>query len=255
VLLEPSITWTPPTILGKPSNQTGAFFAQGILTATALPTNADTVTINSIVYHFVSTIGVTAGNVLIDAGGATLAAKLANTLANLAACINAGTGGGSLYIATATSPNASVTAATTGTTVQVTAKANGTGGNAFGTTVSSTGAIMAWGHATLLGGAAATEVPFVASFGSELTLSFLWQVSADGGATWSTVSDGGIYDIDTDATGLISTLAVTPADTSAGSTDRSSNIGLTGNLYRCTATDSATVPGSITTSAAVLVVT
>jgi hypothetical protein len=233
-------------VLANPANQAGAFFAQGMLTATAQPTAGDTVTINGVVYYFVSAIGVTAGNVLIDT-------TLALTMSNLAACINGGTGAGSKYVATATSPNASVTAVATGTTVQVTAKASGATANAYGTTVSSTGAVMAWGGATLAGGAAAAGLPFAASFGSELALAFQWQVSADGGSTWSNVSAGGVYGLATDSTGLISTLTVTPANTSSGITDRSANIGLSGNLYRCTATDAAA--GARTTGAATLTVT
>lgn len=56
------------------------------------PTAADTVTINGVVYTFVSPIGSTVGNVLIGASADA-------TRANLAAAINQGAGAGTTYVA------------------------------------------------------------------------------------------------------------------------------------------------------------
>ena len=100
------------------------------------------------------------------------------------------------------------------------------------------------------GGASAT---FIASFGSEIvTAAPVWAegVTAAGVTTWTTITPGSGafttgYTVTTDTTGLISTLVVSGLTTT----------GKTGYQYRCTATDTAAAPGSVTTAAATLAVT
>jgi hypothetical protein len=63
-----------------------------ILTSTTTPTATNTVTIAGVVFTFVSSVGSTAGNVLIGADEAA-------SLNNLASAINGGSGAGTTYIA------------------------------------------------------------------------------------------------------------------------------------------------------------
>jgi hypothetical protein len=116
--------------------------ATGTLSSTGTqPADGDTVVVGGITYTFKTVLGATAGNVLI---GATVAA----TLSNLAACISGGTGGGSLYVATAVTPNVSVSVVATGdTTVEVAAR---TGMTAVALTAASAGvAQVDWSQAAI----------------------------------------------------------------------------------------------------------
>ena len=73
------------------------------------------------------------------------------------------------------------------------------------------------------------------SITSNTATSFLWQISTDGGTTWSTVTNGGVYSGATTVT-----LNITGA-----------TIALNNNLYRCIA---STVCGSSTSNAGILTV-
>lgn len=118
--------------------------AAGVLTCTANPSNAQTVTLGATTYTFNTVLGA-ANSVLI---GASLAASLAN----LVNAINAGPGSGTTY-GTGTTQNASALASVGPASNQVTATAitPGTSGNSIVST--ETLAAGSWTGATLSGGA------------------------------------------------------------------------------------------------------
>jgi len=116
--------------------------AAGTLTASGTPADGATVTIGSIVYTFKTTLTPTAYEVLI--GGSAAAACL-----NLEYAINA-TGDAGTNYAAGIGAHSQVTATSTSTTVVVTARTVGTGGNSIAST--ETGANLAWGAATLADG-------------------------------------------------------------------------------------------------------
>ena len=118
--------------------------ASGTLTVSANAAASDTVTVGGTTYTFVSSLtGITAADeVLIDPTTA------ANTLANLAAAINGGTGSGTTY-SIATTANTSVTATAGTTTLTLAAIQAGTAGNSIAT--AATWALS--GAATLADGA------------------------------------------------------------------------------------------------------
>lgn len=121
--------------------------ATGTLTLTGIPLNGETLTIGAKTYTFEDVLTNVNGNIKI---GATAAA----TVANIVAAINLGSGSGTAYAA-ATTVHPTVTAHDgAGTTVVVTAKTAGTGGNAIASTDTMTNA--SWGAATLAGGVNAT---------------------------------------------------------------------------------------------------
>jgi flagellar hook protein FlgE len=141
-------TFGAATLAGGASSG-AATAATGTLTETA--TNAaanDTVTIGSTTYTFVASLtGVTtADQVLIDPSTA------ANTLANLAAAINGGTGAGTTY-STGTTANTSVTATAGSTTLTLTSTQAGTAGNSIATSAT----WGTFGAATLANGADASS--------------------------------------------------------------------------------------------------
>ena len=118
--------------------------ATGVLTLSGLPLATETVTVGATTYTFVSTIGA-ANTVLIGADEA-------ESLANLAAAINAGDGEGVVY-GTGTTANASAIAAEavpTITDLTATAITPGVAGNSIASTDTLTNG--AWSAATLLGG-------------------------------------------------------------------------------------------------------
>lgn len=127
--------------------------ATGILTLTANPSNAETVTLGASTYTFNTVLG-GAGSVLIGVDEEA-------SLSNLAAAINGGPGEGTLY-GTGTTPNASATAAVAPTVTQLTATAitPGTAGNSIAST--ETLSAGSWTGATLSGGA---EIPGPSRFG------------------------------------------------------------------------------------------
>ncbi len=135
------------TIGGTITDAIGAVAASGTLTLTDVPSNNETVVIDSKTYTFKTTLTNTDGYVLI---GATKEL----CLDNLAAAINLGAGAGTLYAA-ATTVHSTVTASGIDATLVVTAKTAGTAGNSLSTT--DTLANGSWGASTLAGGAAATS--------------------------------------------------------------------------------------------------
>lgn len=124
---------------------TGA--ATGTLTFTGQPANTETVVIDGKTYTFQTVLTNVDGNVLIGA-------NLAASIANLTDAINLGAGAGTDYAA-ATTLNPDVTGTAGATTLVVTAKIAGTGGNAITTTETITNA--SWGGATLSGGDAGSR--------------------------------------------------------------------------------------------------
>lgn len=132
--------------------------ATGLLTMTANPLNAETVTVGTTdgttaaVYTFKTAIS-TAFDVLI---GATIS----DTADNLVAAINGALGAGTTY-GTGTTTNFDVTAFKQPTSaVEVTANVPGTGGNAIASTETLTNG--SWGGATLSGG---LDIPSYSQFG------------------------------------------------------------------------------------------
>jgi len=162
---------------------TGALTSAGLLggTATAtlalngLPADGDAVTIAGTTYTFktaLSTGPQVANQVLIDSSGATTAAKLSNTLANLAAAVNGGQGAGTVY-GSPTVANANTTASAQDNTVTFTATAAGNALIAGGGTLASSvgtgtaekflnGATFAGGSASNLLTAAAAQTALAA---------------------------------------------------------------------------------------------
>jgi hypothetical protein len=130
-----------------------AVAAEGTITSDGTaPADGDTVVIAGQTYTFKTTLTPTANQVLIGASAAT-------ALTHLAEAINAGANGGTDY-ASGTVANAYVTAGTaTSTTLTVTAKTAGTGGNSLATT--ETSAHLSWAGATLSGGFNAGSVVFL----------------------------------------------------------------------------------------------
>lgn len=124
---------------------TGA--ATATLTFTNQPADTETVTIGAKVYTFQTVLTDVDGNVFIGA-------NLAATIANLTDAINLGAGAGTDY-ATSTTLNTQVTGVAGATTLVITAKVAGTGGNAIATTETVTNA--SWGGATMSGGDAGTR--------------------------------------------------------------------------------------------------
>lgn len=124
--------------------------AVGYLSFTANPADADTVTIDSKVYTFQTTLTNVDGNVKI-------AATLALTIANLFNAISLVGGVAGTDYATATTAHTTVDSVEySSTALMVRAKAGGTAGNALATTEA--GTATAWGAATLTGGAAGTPL-------------------------------------------------------------------------------------------------
>lgn len=119
--------------------------ATGVLTAAGQPTDGETVTIDGKVYTFQDTLTNVDGNVLI---GATAS----DSLDNLIAAIMGTAGAGTTYAAATTRHPTVNAAAGVGDTVDVTARGEGTWGNAIGTTEDA--AQLSWGAATLTGGTA-----------------------------------------------------------------------------------------------------
>lgn len=121
--------------------------ATGVLTSSDVFGNNETVTIGGYVYTFKTTLTGAAFEVLIGASAAA-------SLDNLKSAINASAGAGTTY-GTGTYAHPDVTATTNTDTAQtVEAKNAGTEANAIATT--DTCASVAWGAATLAGGANGT---------------------------------------------------------------------------------------------------
>ncbi len=122
----------------------GSTVSTNVLTPSADPLVGDTVTVNGQVYTF-------AANASGAANTVAVLGTTALTLGNLAAAINATSGGAGVAYGVNTQANTAVTAAVTGggTTLTITAKLNGTAGNGITATAASTGATTyAWGGAS-----------------------------------------------------------------------------------------------------------
>ena len=133
---------------------TGAAFtasavATDVLTATGAPVATNTATINGQVYTFVAALTGAANEVLV--GGSETA-----SLSNLAAAVNATSGGAGVVYGTGTVANTAVTATSTATTVTITAKVNGIAGN--GVTATAAGGTFTFGTASTAGGTAGSTV-------------------------------------------------------------------------------------------------
>lgn len=127
---------------------TAGLQATGLLTASSISNN-DTVTLAVAVYTFKTTLTGASYEVLING-------SVANALVNLQKAVNL-TGVAGTDYGTGTLINTSITAgAATSTTLPLTAKNFGTGGNSLATTT--TGSGMSFGGATLSGGANANKV-------------------------------------------------------------------------------------------------
>ncbi|HWY04032.1 MAG TPA: flagellin [Candidatus Acidoferrum sp.] len=128
---------------------TASAVATGTLTATGAPVATNTATVNGQVYTFVAALTGAANEVLV--GGTE-----ALSLSNLAAAINATSGGAGVAYGAGTVANTAVTATSTATTVVVTAKVNGTAGN--GITTTAAGGTFTFGAASTAGGTAGSTV-------------------------------------------------------------------------------------------------
>jgi len=128
---------------------TASAVATGTLTATGAPVATNTATVNGQVYTFVAALTGAANEVLV--GGTE-----ALSLSNLAAAINATSGGAGVAYGSGTLANTAVTATSTATTVVVTAKVNGTAGN--GITTTAAGGTFTFGAASTAGGTAGSTV-------------------------------------------------------------------------------------------------
>ncbi len=134
------------TLGGTITDSVGGVAASGTLTLGAVPADTETVTIDSKVYTFKTTLTDTDGFVK---RGATIL----ECIENLVNAINLGTGAGTAY-ATSTTLHSTVSAVKVDNTVVVTAKTKGTAGNSLGTTETLAGTGSEWGAATLAGGTA-----------------------------------------------------------------------------------------------------
>src|SRR6266478_12950 len=128
---------------------TASAVATGTLTATGAPVATNTATVNGQVYTFVAALTGAANEVLV--GG-----TVALSLSNLAAAINATSGGAGVAYGAGTVANTAVTATSTATTVVVTAKVNGTAGN--GITTTAAGGTFTFGAGSTAGGTAGSTV-------------------------------------------------------------------------------------------------
>jgi len=178
----------------------GAFTASavstGTLTASGTPIATNTATVNGQVYTFVGALTGAANEVLV--GG-----TVALSLSNLAAAINATSGGAGVAYGSGTVANTAVTATSTATTVVVTAKVNGTAGN--GVTTTAAGGTFTFGGASTAGGTAGSTV----TVGGK-TYTFV--------AALSTTATANEVISSSEATGLANLASAVNAGTGSGST-------------------------------------
>lgn len=127
--------------------------SSGTLTGTGNFANGETVTIDTKVYTFQTTLTDADGNVQI--GG-----DLQTSLANLCAAINLDAGAGTLYATSMTLHPTVTCTASDATTLDVAAKTPGTGGDSIATTETATNA--SWGAAQLAGGQDGDQVTVTA---------------------------------------------------------------------------------------------
>ncbi len=175
---------------------TASAVATGTLTASGTPIATNTATVNGQVYTFVAALTGAANEVLV--GG-----TVALSLSNLAAAINATSGGAGVAYGTGTVANTAVTATSTATTVVVTAKVNGTAGN--GVTTTAAGGTFTFGAASTAGGTAGSTV----TVGGK-TYTFV--------AALSTTATANEVISSSEATGLTNLASAVNAGTGSGST-------------------------------------
>jgi hypothetical protein len=176
----------------------------GTLTLTANVQDGDEVEIDGKTYTFQVALTDVDGNVLVGASAS-------DSIDNLIAAINLGAGAGTLYAASTTLHPSVFVAPGAGDTMDATAKEAGVAGDAISTTdPTDTGGAMAWGAATLGGGADGTTVRISSPLGSslEVVASGLATVlgitpGTDTPAVRGTVAEG---DFDTFEDGLIEVL-------------------------------------------------
>lgn len=139
---------------------TGANFTEGAAGSNTItylnadnPANNDTATIAGTIYTFVTSLTGAANQVLI--GGST-----AQSVANLAAAVNATSGGGGVAYSAGQTANANVNATVNGDVITLTANVNGTAGNAFTIASNTTGITLgsAANGGALTGGTAGATV-------------------------------------------------------------------------------------------------
>jgi len=166
---------------------TGAAFTQGAAATGGLtyvdahnPANNDTATIAGTAYKFVTTLSGAANEVLI---GSTTA----QSVANLAAAVNATSGGAGIVYGAGTVANSNVYASSASDVITVTANLNGTAGNSFSLAATTTGVT---GSGNLTGGTAGATVTvggqtytFVAALSHTQTANEVVATSEAGGLT------------------------------------------------------------------------
>jgi len=177
---QPNATTNVELTMNLDASGTAAAEAKGVLTVTGNANASETVTIGDMTYTFVtalSTSPTVPNQVLI---GTTAA----DTLSNLAAAINGGSGAGTNY-SSGTVANGAATATAGTTTLSLTAASAGSAGNSITTTT--TMADGTFGAATLTGGAddASFSEPVVVydSLGTSHTLTFNFTKTAAN--TWT----------------------------------------------------------------------
>ena len=162
--------------------------------------NNETITINSVVYTFKTTLTPANGEILI---GATAA----ETRDNIVSAIEGTTAGADVtYGVGASSPHGTVTAVADGADVDITAVDPGTGPNSFGTTDTITDAGLIWGAASMSGG-------------TNGIFALAGEVALNG--TSITLGGGGIFEADSEG---VATAQAVPNDFTAGGADGATNI-------------------------------
>jgi hypothetical protein len=167
------------------TDMVGAVAATETLTLALNVADTETVTIDTKVYTFQTTLTNVDGNVLI---GATASASLDN----LIAAITLGVGAGSTYAAVMTEHPTVTAVAGAGDTMDATAKDIGTAGNAIATTETLAGVGNQWGGATLSGGTASRVIAVAENLVDETSpanlarMSFAGhRIAAGDTATWA----------------------------------------------------------------------
>jgi flagellin len=160
----PTIQVNMPTLSSTALNF--GSYATGTLVLTGNPTAGDTVKIGTTTYTFENTAGFTnaANQVLIGS-------SVQNTLTNLEAAVNGGTGAGTVYgTGTVANTAATITSVNGGSAV-VQAATAGTAGNSVAVAASLTGSIGGWANSatTLTGGTAGVDLSSASDAQTALT--------------------------------------------------------------------------------------
>lgn len=165
--------------------------ATGLLTLTDQPLDTETVTIDTKVYTFQTTLTNFDGNVHI---GATAS----DSLDNLIAAIVLGAGSGTDYAAAMTLHPTVIATAEAGDTMEAEAKTGGTAGNSIATTETLTDG--SWGQAVLTGGVLPLEDPDVLYMhgpgpsSEDVQVNILTGVDVTGSRYWLEIRGALLYD-------------------------------------------------------------